>query len=319
MPPLVLGRKSDAVDEEEIKPIIAGKRKPPKEPPKEKVVDDDILGFIFPNSPKLSMAVLGAMVLFSSLIGLWAMGVFSTAQPPAGAGKVRAADNVAVPSHPKSKVAPAAAASPAPAPATLTPAPALRAATPSPPAPTAEPTEDHGESAPPSDQEGSSAEQPSVAAGEKEQGDSTESVFSGTEHTTEPAPSPSIEMKQPGAAAGDDDAAQNPSTEAPGAGGKPTATVETPEEPQNGKGESGQGSAMDSETPGGEAQNTQPPTPPATATEAPGGAEKSSGTLVKGDDEGTSVSGDSAESLPAADTDKLSSKNSTGEQPANDP
>merc|ERR1719311_218901 len=76
-----LGRAQATHDDEEVVPIIAPKIK--KKPPPEKAKkgpspDDDILGFIIPGSPKLSMAILGGLVLISSMVGLWAMGVFAS-------------------------------------------------------------------------------------------------------------------------------------------------------------------------------------------------------------------------------------------------
>merc|ERR1719446_1576025 len=76
-----IGKKTNQQDDDEIVPIIAPKIKKKPQPEKEKrgpSPDDDILGFIIPNSPKLSMAVLGGLVLVSSMVGLWAMGVFAS-------------------------------------------------------------------------------------------------------------------------------------------------------------------------------------------------------------------------------------------------
>merc|ERR1719446_1295563 len=76
-----IGKKTNQQDDDEIVPIIAPKIKKKPQPEKEKrgpTPDDDILGFIIPNSPKLSMAILGGLVLVSSMVGLWAMGVFAS-------------------------------------------------------------------------------------------------------------------------------------------------------------------------------------------------------------------------------------------------
>jgi hypothetical protein len=81
------------VREEESVTVMAPsiKKKPllEKEKEKEKKIHgssgaldpDEILGSFFPNNPKISLIALGGCVIFSSFVGLWAVGVFSSAAP----------------------------------------------------------------------------------------------------------------------------------------------------------------------------------------------------------------------------------------------
>lgn len=75
-----LARKAQEADEEKRMPSIAPRVEKEADSAEQKRLSDETAGFtsfIFPNSPKLSMAVLGGLVLCSSLVGLWAMGMFA--------------------------------------------------------------------------------------------------------------------------------------------------------------------------------------------------------------------------------------------------
>lgn len=79
-----LGRNTQDYDDEEVEELVIGKPKQKKtamaEPEKPRQTEDDILSVIIPDSPRLSMAVLGCLVLVSIVVVSWAMGALTPAQ-----------------------------------------------------------------------------------------------------------------------------------------------------------------------------------------------------------------------------------------------